>query len=152
MLHLSPINVHMSDQITSGEVEFEIMHIYVCEEEKFPESSKEMCSSGTTANRRSSSALVSCVQEIAVLNSGVGTGRMASAAYGTGGLYTAVKTIQIRTRLHTLQTQSRGHARMEGDMFRDWEGEMCIFQTLKNSRIKMHSKINDHLLLGTLQV
>ena len=96
----------MSDQITNGEVEFEIMHIYVCEEEKFPESSKEMCSSGTTANRRSSSALVSCVQEIAVLNSGVGTGRMASAAYGTGGLYTAVKTIQIRTRLHTLQTQS----------------------------------------------
>ena len=92
------------------------------------------------------------MQEIAVLNSGVGTGRMASAAYGTGGLYTAVKTIQIRTRLHTLQTQSRGHARMEGDMFRDWEGEMCIFQTLKNSRIKMHSKINDPLLLGTLQV
>ena len=72
------------------------------------------------------------MQEIAALNSGVGTGRMASAAYGTGGLYTAVKTIQIRTRLNTLRTQSRGHARMEGDMFRDWEGEICIFPTLKN--------------------
>ena len=109
------------------------MHIYVCEVEKFPEScSKEMCSSGTTANRRSSSALVSYMQEIAALNSRVGNGRMASAAYGTGGLYTAVKTIQIRTGLNTLQTQSRGHARMEGDMFRDWEGEICIFPTLKN--------------------
>ena len=109
------------------------MLIYECEVEKFPEScSKEMCSSGTTANRRSSSALVSYMQEIAALNSRVGNGRMASAAYGTGGLYTAVKTIQIRTGLNTLQTQGRGHARMEGDMFRDWEGEICIFPTLKN--------------------
>ena len=84
--------------------------------------------SGTTANRRSSSALVLCMQEIAALNSRVGTGRMASAAYGTGGLYTAVKTIQIRTGLNTLQTQSRGHARMEGDMFRDWREKYVFFK------------------------
>ena len=105
------------------------MLIYECEVEKFPEScSKEMCSSGTTANRRSSSALVSYMQEIAALNSRVGTGRMASAAYGTGGLYTAVKTIQIRTGLNTLQTHSRGHARMEGDMFRDWREKYVFFK------------------------
>ena len=92
------------------------------------------------------------MQEIAALNSGVGTGRMASAAQEAFILQSRLYRLQIRTRLNTLKTQSRGHARMEGDMFRDWEGELYIFQTLKNSRIKMHSKINDPLLLGTLQV
>ena len=111
-----------------------IYTIYVCEVEKFPESCSKLQGNVQLQHNcqqkifLGSSALVSCMQEIAALNSGVGTGRMASAAYGTGGLYTAVKTIQIRTGLNTLQTQSRGHARMEGDMFRDWREKYVFFK------------------------